>query len=208
MVTNYANLVIMTEGRRLTVDGLEEQFCVNHLGHFLLVNLLMNKLMASGPSRVIVMTSILHHLGRIDFDNLNMEQSIIEPYQVYWNTKLANMLFVRELAKRIPPSAGVTVNACHPGLVRTDISSSLWYWNNILRPIVYPFLAKTLSEGAHTAVHLTLAPTLQSVTGKYFSDCRQTKPSFKCMDDKTAKRLWEVSEELTGAKFTIDRDFW
>ena len=150
------------------------------------------------------MSSLLHHFGHIDFDNLQMENRVLDSLQVYSNTKLANILFVRELAKRIPSSLSVTVNALHPGLVDTDIDQKHWLWKVLIRPI-YPLAAKTVVEGAQTAVHLALSPELESVSGKYFSDCRQTKPSMKAMNDNTAKHLWEVSERLTGQKFIIDQ---
>ena len=151
------------------------------------------------------MSSLVHHFGHIDFDNLQMERQVLNTFQVYSNTKLANILFVRELNKRIGSSLSVTVNALHPGLVDTDIDQNSWLWKALCRPIVYPLAAKTAVEGAQTAVHLCLSPLLERVSGKYFSDCRQTKPSMKAMDDNTAKHLWEVSERLTGQKFIIDR---
>ena len=165
----------------------------------------MKKLIASRPSRVIVMSSSIHHFGHIDFDNLQMERKVLNSFQVYGNTKLANLLFVRELDRRIPSSLSVTVNALHPGLVKTDIVNEHWLGKALIRPILYPLAAKTVVEGAQTAVHLALSPQLERVSGKYFTECRQTKPSMKAMDDNTAKYLWEVSERLTGQKFIIDK---
>ena len=184
------------------MDGLEEQFAVNHFGHFLLTNLLMKKLIEAGLSRIIVVSSLVHHLGHIDFENLNFEKSVVDPYQLYCNTKLANILFVKELSRRLKGTQ-VIVNACHPGLVKTDIIQEVWYWKNVLKPITYPFFAKNVTQGSQTIIHLSLAPKIQFISGKYFSDCRETKHSNKAMDEEVAKRLWSVSEKLTGHKFVV-----
>ena len=143
---------------------------------------------------------MLHKFGHIDLDNLNMEKSLVNPYQVYCNTKLANLLFTKELSRRIA-NTRVTVNACHPGMVQTGITQELWYWKYLLSPIIYPLFAKTLTQGAQTMVHLALSPTLEVVSGKYFNECREVNPSAKCFDAELARQLWELSEKLTCLKF-------
>lgn len=133
-------------GRYLTEDFLEVQFCTNHLGHFLLTNLLVDLLKKSSPSRIVVVSSVLHNFGRIHFDNINYEKYTPDPFFTYCNSKLANILFVKELARRLNGTS-VTVNALHPGLVKTEINRRTpWYIRKFIQPISYLW-AKTTEEG-------------------------------------------------------------
>jgi NAD(P)-dependent dehydrogenase (short-subunit alcohol dehydrogenase family) len=200
LICNAANIPF--RGKHLTEDGLEKQFGINHFGHFLLTNLLMDLLVKSGASRVIVVSSLMHYFGNIDFDNINFEKYNRSPYFVYCNTKLANILFVKELAKRLNGTK-VTANALHPGLVKTDINQTVWFIKNFIQPIAYLW-AKNARQGSQTTVHLAVAEELENVSGKYFADCKETRSSLRSRDEKLAQKLWTLSEKLTQREFKIE----
>ncbi|XP_015668544.1 retinol dehydrogenase 14 [Protobothrops mucrosquamatus] len=181
-----------------TEDGFEMQFGVNHLGHFLLTNLLLGLLKSSAPSRIVVVSSKLYKYGEINFDDLNSELSYNKSF-AYSRSKLANILFSRELARRIE-NTGVAVNVLHPGMVRTNLG----------RYIHIPLLAKPLfslvswaffkspSEGAQTIVYLAASPDVEGVSGKYFGDCKEEQLLPKATDDLVARKLWDISEVMVG----------
>ncbi len=180
--------------RTLTEDGIESTFAVNYLGPFLLTNLLLEVLRASAPARVIMVSSTGHYGGTLDFNDLGFEHG----YQImraYGRSKLALVLFTRELAKRLE-GTGVTVNALHPGAVATSI------WNrapSYTRPIFA--LAKRLlmispAAGAETIVYLATSPEVEGKTGLYFDKNRPTVPSRLAQDDTLAQRLWDESARL------------
>ena len=187
-------------GRHLTKDNLELQFATNHFGPFLLNHLLLDLLKRSAPSRIIVVSSMTHLWARLDLENLNCEKYEREPYFIYCSTKLANLLFVRELAKRLE-GTGVTANAVHPGGVRTGIFRNLhWFIKYLILPIVYPFF-KNAEEGAQTSIYLAVADEVKNISGLYFVDCKPSWTSPAARNDKTALKLWKISEKLTGIKY-------
>ncbi|XP_025104046.1 retinol dehydrogenase 13-like [Pomacea canaliculata] len=193
------NAGIMRCPKMLTEDGFEMQLGVNHLGHFLLTMLLLNKLKSSAPSRIINVSSLAHTRGAINFDDLNSAKSY-DPGQAYAQSKLANVLFTRELAKRLE-NTNVTVNALHPGVVKTELGRHLpiaksYISSFLLKPIMW-LLLKTPSQGAQTTLYCALTAELDGVTGKYFSDCREKDVAPAAKDDKAAKRLWAISEHWT-----------
>uniref|UniRef100_A0A671MVH4 Retinol dehydrogenase 12-like n=1 Tax=Sinocyclocheilus anshuiensis TaxID=1608454 RepID=A0A671MVH4_9TELE len=175
-----------------TADGFETQFGVNHLGHFFLTFLLMDLLKHSAPSRVINVSSLAHHMGKIHFEDLNSEKSY-HPVKAYVQSKLANILFTRELAPRAEGKSNVY--AVDPGLVKTDIIRHL---NKSLQFFVktFGFLIKTAEEGAYTTLYCTLTPDLP--TGAYYSNCAMAPYSRAANDDNTASRLWAVGCHLLG----------
>lgn len=182
-----------------TENNLELQFQTNHFGPFLLNHLLLDFLKQSSPSRIIVVSSIMHLFGNLDFDNLNFEKYVREPQAVYCSTKLANILFTRELSRRLK-GTGVTVNALHPGAVRTCIArDARWLIKYIVVPVVYPFL-KTSQAGAQTSIYLAVSEEVENVSGKYFADCKESWISPSAENDELASKLWDVSEILTGIK--------
>uniref|UniRef100_A0A8C2AXA0 Si:dkey-73n8.3 n=1 Tax=Cyprinus carpio TaxID=7962 RepID=A0A8C2AXA0_CYPCA len=180
-----------------TADGFETQFGVNHLGHFFLTFLLMDLLKHSAPSRVINVSSLAHHMGKIHFEDLNGEKSY-HPVKAYVQSKLANILFTRELATRAEGMMGVSVYAVDPGLVKTDIIRNL---NKSLQFFVkrFGFLIKTPAEGAYTTLYCALTPDLP--TGTYYSNCAMAPCSRAAKDDNTASRLWAVSCHLLGIRW-------
>ncbi|XP_023031495.1 retinol dehydrogenase 12-like [Drosophila willistoni] len=188
------NAGVMRCPRNLTKDGFEMQIGVNHMGHFLLTHLLLDVLKASAPSRILNVSSSAHYLGKINSEDLNSEKSYSEG-DAYNQSKLANILFTRELAKRLE-GTGVTANAVHPGFVNTELGR---YWGpgRVLWPLLTPFM-KSPESGAQTTLYAALDPDLDDVSGLYFSDCRPKEVSEAAKDDKTAKWLWTESEKWTG----------
>lgn len=184
------NAAVLPRERRVGEDGLELQFAVNHLAPFLLTELLLDLLRASAPSRVVVVASEAHREGRIDFSDLQGERSY-HRLRAYRQSKLANILFTRELSRRLQGS-GVTVNAVHPGVVNTGLLFSGWRIARLVRPFL-----RTPAEGAAELVYLALSPEVTGVSGRYFVDRRPREPSARARDPEVAKELWSVSEALT-----------
>ncbi|KAG8445683.1 hypothetical protein GDO86_010456 [Hymenochirus boettgeri] len=181
-----------------TEDGFEMQFGVNHLGHFLLTQHLLGLLKSSAPSRIVVVSSKLYKYGEINFDDLNSEKSYSRS-SAYSRSKLANILFTRELARRLE-GTGVTVNVLHPGIVRTNLGR---YINIpiLIKPlfnVVSWAFFKTPEEGAQTSVYLASSPEIEGVSGKYFGDCKEEELLPKAMDDLVARKLWDISEVMVG----------
>lgn len=188
------------QGLHLTKDNLELQFATNHFGPFLLNHLLLDLLKRSAPSRIIVVSSITHLWARLDLENLNCEKYVRDRYSIYCSTKLANLLFVRELAKRLE-GTGVTVNAVHPGGVKTGIfRNARWFTKYIILPIAYLFF-KNAEEGAQTSIYLAVADEVKNVSGLYFVDCKPSWTSPTARNDKISIKLWQISEKLTGVKY-------
>lgn len=186
-----------------TQDGFEMQFGVNHLGHFLLTNLLLDMLERSQPSRIINVSSLAHTRGKIRFDDLQSEQEY-SPGPAYAQSKLANVLFTRELSKRLDDT-DVLVTAVHPGLVKTELARHTSFAKSkiaslTLAPIAWVFF-KSARQGAQTAVHCAVADDIES--GLYYSDCRAKEPAEQGKDDRAAKQLWEVSADLVDLEKTI-----
>jgi retinol dehydrogenase-14 len=185
------NAGVFTRTRESTKDGFELQFAVNHLAPFFLTSLLRGRLEASAPSRIVTVSSEAHRRGRINFDDLQGERGY-SGLGAYTQSKLANLLFTRELARRLS-GTGVTANAVHPGVVATRL---LFDGFGPLR-LLAPFL-KTPEQGARTTVHVASAPALERITGLYFIDGKSARPSTRALDDDAARRLWEISTRMTG----------
>ncbi len=191
-----ANAGIMLLPKLEQADGIELQFATNHLGHFLLVNLLKDRVEAAEMARVVVVSSSGHRqASKIAFDNLSGERGY-SGMRAYGQSKLANVLFVRELAKRL--QNGATANALHPGVIQTNLGRHI---NPLVQMIFKPFLipfGKTIAQGAATQVYVATSPDLSGVTGEYFSNCKTERSSSASRDDAAAARLWDVSAELVG----------
>lgn len=181
----------------VTNEGFEMQIGVNHMGHFLLTHLLLDFLKVSTPSRIVNVSSIAHTRGEINCADLNSE-SVYNPARAYEQSKLANVLFTRELAKRLEGS-GVTVNALHPGIVDTELMRHMGIFSSFFAkifvyPLMWPFMKSAVS-GAQTSLYCALEPELEKVTGQYFADCKQKEVAPQGKDDAMAKFLWRVSEK-------------
>ncbi|CAK1543590.1 unnamed protein product [Leptosia nina] len=178
---------------RLTEDGIDMLMQVNFFGPALLTNLLLGKLKASQPSRIVVLTSSIHHDGRINLNNLE-SRDIHSYYQRYSNSKLCNVLWMKALSKRLPD--GVTINSVHPGLVYTDIYKSFSTIQRIAILTSIRLLFKTSEEGAQTCIHLCVSPDLIGKTGGYYVECKERKPSRVARDDNYVEKFWNATMEV------------
>jgi len=182
--------------RHVTADRLERTFAVNHLAPFLLTNLLLDRLKHSAPARVVTVSSHAHADGRIDFDDLQGERSY-SGARAYNQSKLANLLFTYELARRLQTTS-VTANALHPGVVNTSFGAEdPSRVQRLFVPLLRPFM-KAPAKGAATSIQLASAPELEQVTGRYFADGTPKKSSERSYDRAAAARLWQVSADLVG----------
>jgi len=179
--------------RSTTVDGLESTFATNHLGPFLLTELLLDLLKASAPSRVVNVTSDAHNGAKVNFEDLQGEKKF-SGWQAYGQSKLAMILFTHELAKRLE-GTGVTVNSAHPGVVRTNFANNnglVTFGFRLLRPFFI-----SAQTAAKRVLYVATSRELDGVTGKYFTKMHAVKSSQESYDDDSARRLWQVSEQLT-----------
>ncbi|CAF0823755.1 unnamed protein product [Brachionus calyciflorus] len=196
------NAGIMMCPKWKTKDGFEMQFGVNHLGHFLLTNLLLDKLKKSTPSRIINVSSLAHEKGKINWDDINSDNSY-DLQEAYRQSKLANVLFTRELAKRLN-GTGVLTFSLHPGVVRTELGryfSDSFGWKFYLAKILLVPISlwffKDATQGAQTTIHCAVDESISALSGAYFSDCKPKKLLENALNDEDAKKLWEISEKLT-----------
>jgi len=192
VLVNNAGLV--AGQRRTTVDGFDEVFAVNHLAPFLLTNLLLGKLSAAS-ARVVTVTSDAHTAARLDLDDLQLAGGW-DSWRAYANSKLANILFTRELARRLE-GTGATANCAHPGVVRTGFGREARLPLRLGLMVARPFLLSP-ERGAATVVYLATSPDVTGASGGYYVKKQRREPSAAARDDDAARRLWQLSEELTG----------
>jgi NAD(P)-dependent dehydrogenase (short-subunit alcohol dehydrogenase family) len=187
--------------RETTADGFEKTFALNHLSYFLLTNLLLDTIKQSAPARIISVSSVAHTFaGKIDFDDLQFERKRFSAMGVYGQSKLMNILFTYELARRLQGS-NVTANCLHPGGVASNFADNT---GGIVKIVAWLFkntFAITPAKGAETSVYLATSPDVEMITGKYFDNKREKESSKISYDLETQKRLWETSENLVGQKF-------
>jgi NAD(P)-dependent dehydrogenase (short-subunit alcohol dehydrogenase family) len=182
--------------RHTTVDGLEHTFAVNHLASFLLTNLLLDRLRASASARVVTVSSGAQAMGHIDFDDLQGERDY-SGQRAYNQSKLANVMFTYELARRLQGS-GVTANVLHPGVVRTNFGrEDSKGWMRLMLPAIRPFMMSP-ERGAATSVYLASSADVEGVTGRYYANSKPKTSSKASQDAAAAARLWDVSAELVG----------
>ena len=181
--------------RVLTADGYEMTFALNHLNYFLFTILLLDVLKASIPARIVNVSSGSHMRASLDFDNLQGEKHF-NGMQAYGQSKLANVLFTYELARRLE-GTGVTANALHPGFIATGFARNNGALYNFGMSLIRPFIRKP-EQGAQTSIYLAASPEVEGVTGKYFVDCKPVQSSSLSYDKSLAGKLWQVSLELTG----------
>ncbi len=194
LVNNAGGLV---PTRQLSADGIEKTFATNHLGYFLLTNLLLDLLVKSAPSRIVNVSSDLHRFAKLDFSNLQSERKYAQ-FQAYALSKLANVLFTYELARRLDGKR-VTVNCVHPGGVNSN------FYNNSGRRMrfyskFFGWTMRSPEKGAETIIYLASSPEVEGISGKYFKDKKAVSSSKLSMDRENARRLWEVSEEMVKLK--------
>jgi retinol dehydrogenase-14 len=182
--------------RHPTTDGLERTFALNHLAPFLHTNLLLDRLKASAPARVVSVSSGAQSMGRIDFDDLQGAR-IYSGQRAYNQSKLANVMFSNELARRLE-GTGVTANSLHPGVVRTNFGAEdqAWFFTVISR-LVRPLL-KTPAQGARTSIYLASSPDVEGVTGQFFANGKRKTANKLAYDTDMTARLWQVSANLVG----------
>jgi NAD(P)-dependent dehydrogenase (short-subunit alcohol dehydrogenase family) len=193
------NAGIMALPQLEQVNGLEKQFVTNHLGHFIVGNRLLPLVQAAPQGRVVVLTSSGYQwapAGGIEFDNLSGERDY-DPNKMYGQSKLANHLYVRELARRLRGTA-TTANSVHPGVIFTNLGRHFPKWQIFLASLIGWTFMKPLEAGAATTCYVATAPALAGVSGQYFADCNPELPGGQMQNDELAARLWQVSEELTG----------
>lgn len=198
VLINNAGAVFMN--RKVSADGIEITFALNHLAYFLLTNLLLERLVSSAPARIVNVSSDAHQAARLDLNDLENRRAF-SGFKVYSQSKLANVLFTYELARRMQ-GRGVTVNALHPGFVATNFGVSN---GGFFRPLfrLLQLAAIKPVEGARTTLYLASSPDVAGVSGQYFAKEKAVRSTAASYDEDTARRLWEVSAQMTGLKETV-----
>ncbi|XP_066577523.1 retinol dehydrogenase 13 [Amia ocellicauda] len=194
------NAGVMMCPKWTTEDGFEMQLAVNHLSHFLLTNLLLDKLQSSAPSRVVNVSSLTHKGGKIHFEDIFFDKTPYSSLVSYRQSKLAVLLFSRELARRMR-GTGVTSYSLHPGIINTELGRHVLTGYPLLKKFLFSpsmLLMKTPTEGAQTSIYCAVTEGLEEYSGCYFSDCALKKPAPEGMDDEAARRLWDLSLQLVG----------
>ncbi len=179
--------------RQETADGLEMTFALNHMAYFTVTNLLLGKLKPG--ARIVTVASNAHRGAKLDFNDLQSRKGYIG-FPVYARSKLCNILFNRELARRI--GSGVTANALHPGFVATRFGDNSGGLMRTVLKVAKPIGAISPEEGAQTIIYLASSPQVADVTGEYFYECKPTTPTAEARNDEDARKLWEISESIAG----------
>jgi NAD(P)-dependent dehydrogenase (short-subunit alcohol dehydrogenase family) len=193
VLMNNAGVIIPT--RHTTVDGIEETFAINHLGYFLLTTLLLDLLKKSAPARIVSVSSEAHRSATMHWDDVQFSNRY-RPVEAYGQSKLCNILFTKELAKRLE-GTNVTANAAHPGPIATGFGHTYGGFGAFVATLAKPFL-KTPEQGARTQIWLASASELEGVTGKYFAKCKEKTPNQAAQEPAAPARLWKLSEEMTA----------
>ena len=183
--------------RQETVDGYEMTFALNHLSYFLLTNLLLDMVKASAPSRIVNVSSDAHSSSALDFNDLQLKNSYgMGGFKAYGMSKLMNVMFTYELARRLA-GTGVTANSLHPGFVNTGFGKNNRGLIQMIMGVITVFAIKP-EDGARTSVYLSSSPEVEGVTGKYFDKSKAKKSTAVSYDEAAQKKLWDISEQLTG----------
>lgn len=190
------NAGVVNTHRTTTVDGIETVLAVNHLAYYLLTRLLLERLAASGRARVVNVASDAHRFARLDLEDLGHARGRWRTMRVYGTSKLANILFTYELTRRLA-GTDVTANCLHPGAVGTGLGTNNGRFARAMVAALRPFF-RTPEQGAETAVYLATAPEVEGATGRYFVKQRPAQSSRASYDQALARRLWDVSAQLTG----------
>jgi NAD(P)-dependent dehydrogenase (short-subunit alcohol dehydrogenase family) len=182
--------------REETSEGLEKTFATNHMAYFVLTNVLMEKLRATPGARIVCTASDAHKGNKLDFDDLQSKKRYMG-FSVYGRSKLCNILFTRELARRIAGS-GMTANSLHPGFVATRFGAGSGGFMDMVLKVAKPVGAISPEDGAKTIIYLASSPDVANVSGDYFYKCKISTPTKEAQNDADAKRLWEVSAKIAG----------
>jgi len=195
VLVNNAGAVFLS--RKTSVDGLEMTFATNHMAYFVVTNILLDRLKATPRARIVSTASDAHRSGKLDFDDLQSEKSY-GSFRVYGTSKLCNILFTRELARRLD-GADVTANCLHPGFVGTRFgqNNASNIFTKLLRDAVMS-LGISPEEGAKTIIHLASSPDVATISGEYFYKCKVAEPTAAAQNDADGKRLWDVSAKIAG----------
>ncbi|MGZ5999660.1 MAG: SDR family oxidoreductase, partial [Rhizomicrobium sp.] len=195
VLVNNAGAVFLS--RQTSVDGLEMTFATNHMNYFVVTNILLDRLKATPGARIVSTASEAHKSGKLDFDDLQSAKSY-STFRVYGTSKLCNILFTRELARRLD-GTGVTANSLHPGFVGTRFGQNN-ATNFFMKALTRTIMTFGISpeEGAKTIIHLASSPDVATISGEYFYKCKVAEPSLAAQDDDAAKRLWDVSAKIAG----------
>lgn len=194
ILVNNAGLMLGKE-RQVSEDGIEMTFAINHLGYFLLTHLLFDSLQKADKARIVSVSSYAHYFSNPNFDNLQLEQGYT-PLKAYAISKLANILFTFELAKRLKDS-NITANCLHPGGVATNFANASTKFFKFLFKIGKPFLISA-EKGAETSIYLATSPKVENITGKYFEKKKEKKPSKLALEEANWIKMWNISEKLCG----------
>ncbi|XP_003459273.1 dehydrogenase/reductase SDR family member 13 [Oreochromis niloticus] len=190
-------------GLGCTEEGFGMAFGVNHLGHFLLTSLLLERLKQCGPSRVVTVAALLHRLGTIDFSLLTSQKDLVsgqstwDSFHAYCNSKLCNVLFTRELSNKLEGTS-VSCYCLHPGVIYTELGRSMSLWLQLLMMPFAKLFFLSPEGGSQTTLYCALQEGIEPLSGRYFSNCALQQVGVKARDDALAKKLWEVSERLSG----------
>lgn len=191
--------------REVTAEGIEKTWALNHLGYFLLTHLLLDLLKASSPARIVNVASSSHRQGKINFEDIQAEKKY-RGFRRYGDTKLANVLFTKELARRLAGS-GVTANAAHPGLVPENFPIPESWGRRRVALLLFSPWSKTSAQGAQTSLYLATSPEVAGVTGSYFTDCQPRTPSKAALNATLAQEVWDLSAQQTGVEAASVRSF-
>ncbi|MBX7212775.1 MAG: SDR family oxidoreductase [Thermoflexales bacterium] len=194
------NAGALFERREVTPEGFERTWALNHLSPFLLTNLLLSRLRASGAARVITTSSMIHSAARIEFDDVSMRKSY-SGWRAYGQSKLANILFSSALARRVEAD-GITSNSLHPGMVASGFAQNNGLAYRVAMGPLYRLVALTPAQGARTPIFLATSPDVATVTGKYFAFAKARAPSEAARSVPDQERLWALSVEQTGLDVT------
>jgi len=194
VLINNAGAVFTT--RQESIDGLEMTFAVNHMAYFVVTDVLLPNLKATPGARIVSTASMAHSSGKIDFDDLQMRKSY-STFRAYGTSKLMNILFTRELARRLEGS-GVTANCLHPGGVATRFGSNNSGLLAAIFKVAISLVGISPEKGAQTIIHLASSPDVATISGKYFYKCKIIEPTAAAQNDADAKRLWDVSAKIAG----------
>lgn len=200
------NAGIVNTERRVTADGYEEMFAVNHLGYFLLTERLRQRLIDSAPSRIVSVASGAHAFVRgMNWDDLQYERTPFKTFTVYGQSKLCNILWTRELARQLR-GTGVTANCLHPGAVGTGLATQNGALGRIVMTLLKPFF-RSPEKGATAAIYLATSPDVANTSGQYYYDRKPLEPKPWAKDDAAAQRLWAISEQMVlSARMDSHRD--